>query len=117
MGILHTALNMSPSRLSRNDAPDRYRPTWDWSVPKYDSARNIPPSRPDQNVYRLRGSGEKSTALSLPELPARVSASANETSFGNRATRMMPAAAMPAKMTASCCFCVMFTASFPPATV
>ena len=29
MGILHTALNMSPRRLSRKEAPDRYRPTCD----------------------------------------------------------------------------------------
>jgi hypothetical protein len=28
----------------------RYRWTWLWSVPKYESMRNSPPMRPDQNV-------------------------------------------------------------------
>ena len=50
MGILKRALNMRPSRLSLRDAPERYRWTWDWSVPKYESARNMPPSVPDQTV-------------------------------------------------------------------
>jgi hypothetical protein len=38
----------SPSRLSVTERPVRYRPTCDWSVPKYDSARKNPPIRPDQ---------------------------------------------------------------------
>src|SRR5678816_4681968 len=70
IGTCTTALKSNPRRLSLSEPPAIYRCTWDWSAPKYDSARKKPPINPDQNVYRLCGSTEKLTASSFPILPA-----------------------------------------------
>src|SRR5262252_10835666 len=83
-GTLTPELNSKPSRLSLSEPPARYRCTWDWSAPKYDSARKNPPIKPDQNVYRLCGSTEKLTASSLPILPATDNVFSNERSGDNR---------------------------------
>ena len=49
-GIFQYALISSELRASSTDFAARYRCTWLWSVPKYDSIRNVPPITPDQNV-------------------------------------------------------------------
>ena len=52
----------------------------------------MPPSVPDQNVYRLSGLIEKSTAWSLWNPPASVSASPRESPAGIRASSTKKAA-------------------------
>src|SRR5947209_1532751 len=61
-------------RASGTDLADRYRWTWLWSVPKYDIIRNVPPIRPDQNVYVFDRLNEKSKTRSRPAPPARCKA-------------------------------------------
>src|SRR3954463_5324074 len=53
IGILATALNSRPCRLAAIDLPVRYRCTWDWSVPKYARARNIPPKETAPKVVAI----------------------------------------------------------------
>ncbi len=50
IGTLRNALNSSESRLWVRLLPDRYRCTWLWSHPKYDSMRKSPPISPLQMV-------------------------------------------------------------------
>ena len=49
-GIFQYAVMNSDDRAWSSDRAVRYRCTWLWSHPKYDSIRNKPPMRPDQNV-------------------------------------------------------------------
>ena len=50
IGILTNALISNDVRPCETDFAVRKRCTWLWSQPKYDSAKNIPPIKPDQSV-------------------------------------------------------------------
>ena len=99
MGILHTALNIKPSPAFTQARPADIALHLRLIGSEIGERRNIPPKRPDQNVYRCLRSSEKSTALSLWNPPAIVNASVTVRSLGSLVRRMTNAATMPARMT------------------
>src|SRR3954454_22490752 len=83
IGILATALKIRLSRLCAIDFPVRYICTCDWSHPKYERNRNVPPSSPLQMLKRSYQSNFVVTAFSRPAAPARYTASPTDTDDGS----------------------------------
>src|SRR5436305_14854312 len=117
IGIFATALKIRLSRLCAIDFPVRYRCTWDWSHPKYERNRNVPPNSPLQILNRSYQSNFVVTAFNRPAAPARYTASLTETDGGSSTNTVTSAITSPRKMMHICCTSDHVTALIPPRTV
>ncbi len=93
----------------------RKRCTWLWSVPKYESMRNVPPIMPVQNVYVSLRSNEKSNARRRPVEPAIRSASSGP--IGMRTTSTIMMATSATMIRTICLTSAHATACTPPSIV
>ena len=105
----------SELRASSTERAVRYRCTWLWSVPKYESIRKVPPMSPDQTVYGSLSEKEKSKVRSRPAAPATASASSRGT--GSRAISTTAIAITAVTITTICFTSAQVTACTPPTTV
>ena len=71
-----------------------------WSVPKYDSRRNVPAINPDQMLNRSVISNSRLIKFNLPNSPAIFTLSPNDTPSGSKLKARIPASIMPPIMIA-----------------
>src|SRR5688572_142040 len=104
----------SDRRASPSDRAVRYRCTWLWSAPKYEQNRNSAAIVPDQNVYWLVMSNEKSKLLRRPVAAATANPSPTLTPSGRPSSAATMMANKPPTMRVIVLTSVQVTAWTPP---